>query len=800
MTVMINLIPGTAEKTVVTVSNTVLDCSYSQISTVTVKLVDRYLNYTTDITTLSYSLSGAVSWVDGTVVARFIAPVSGVATVLVKAGTTAGISTITITGVNIATTTVNVTIIDSVPQPPAGLSARKTSDGKPVLTWITNTEPDQSEYRLYRSSYVSGQKTYLNSVYKPANQYTDQNVSANVTYYYAITAVDANAQESVMSGSISVYTEPVPEGENVHLEDGISGEWDELTGVWARQLDGGSEAVYEQASSTISNVINLLSNRTYNDFAYYVRIKVLAGTESGVVFRVKNSSEGYKYVFNGSSVSLQTLSGITIGQPVNYTLISNQWYWLKVIANGNNKYLYVSTVVVNNAIPGKESFSPVLTETVNSSFGSGYIGLYTNNTAVMFDSIHIILTPTNLLLTPDNREITVSWKMSKTVNLDGFNIYSSTSGNVNNYKMISTTRTTGELDQTGAVVIRVKDEQLINYQTYYYMVSAILNEAEGDIVGPQSGCPYRTSTIKTSIQGRVTKKDKVTGINGVLCEAKLNNQVIVQVATQLADDGNGNYLTGLYSFSLSENTTYLICVTYTEGVKTTSVEQEILSGCYNMDFTLEINYSLGNIQGYLSNYKHSGNVSYKTLSTDSKLRKVLLQPGNNLGFVEVYNIGLGNRAMARIPVDESGKYELTNLLPGNYSVKAYNGHVYSSPETVKIEEGQTVSVNLTFSALPDNKVLVYPNPGTNNMTFAFYTTLAEPMTRKILVYTVIGDLVREVGTGLIGNTSGNCSYVWDCTNSAGDKLASGVYLYMITVEENATGKKEKVVKKLAIIR
>ena len=63
---------------------------------------------------------------------------------------------------------------------------------------------------------------------------------------------------------------------------------------------------------------------------------------------------------------------------------------------------------------------------------------------------------------------------------------------------------------------------------------------------------------------------------------------------------------------------------------------------------------------------------------------------------------------------------------------------------------------------------------------------------RIKVYNISGELIVEKS---ISNTSGR--YLWDSTNSGGSKVASGVYIYMIT---NTDSKSDKARGKLVIIR
>jgi hypothetical protein len=96
----------------------------------------------------------------------------------------------------------------------------------------------------------------------------------------------------------------------------------------------------------------------------------------------------------------------------------------------------------------------------------------------------------------------------------------------------------------------------------------------------------------------------------------------------------------------------------------------------------------------------------------------------------------------------------------------------------RYESGITPAENLT-------EVAPYPNPfviseGTEKLTFDRLPYLA-----KIKIYTVAGELVREINWG----------DKWDGRNKAGELVAGGIYIFYIS---DASGK--KALGKIAVIR
>ena len=95
--------------------------------------------------------------------------------------------------------------------------------------------------------------------------------------------------------------------------------------------------------------------------------------------------------------------------------------------------------------------------------------------------------------------------------------------------------------------------------------------------------------------------------------------------------------------------------------------------------------------------------------------------------------------------------------------------------------------------LSKEQTFAYPNPGpdgaTGNVTFAYNLQVSTDVTLKI--FDVGGKLVKEQkATGAAGANT----LTWDTTNKRGQKLGSGVYIYILE------GAGNKLIDKLAIIR
>ena len=70
------------------------------------------------------------------------------------------------------------------------------------LSWQASTSVVVGYY-VYRGSVSGGPYTQLNSTYVPGTAYVDNTVQAGQTYYYVITAVDSNNNQSAYSNQAS---------------------------------------------------------------------------------------------------------------------------------------------------------------------------------------------------------------------------------------------------------------------------------------------------------------------------------------------------------------------------------------------------------------------------------------------------------------------------------------------------------------------------------------------------------------------------------------------------------------------
>lgn len=96
---------------------------------------------------------------------------------------------------------------DEPPAAPANLTG-DSGDQEVTLNWDANDEDDLSGYNLYRStesfSGISDIKPVNSSDVIQETEFNDTNVENGTTYYYRLTAVDENSNESDISPELEI--------------------------------------------------------------------------------------------------------------------------------------------------------------------------------------------------------------------------------------------------------------------------------------------------------------------------------------------------------------------------------------------------------------------------------------------------------------------------------------------------------------------------------------------------------------------------------------------------------------------
>jgi len=317
-----------------------------------------------------------------------------------------------------------------------------------------------------------------------------------------------------------------------------------------------------------------------------------------------------------------------------------------------------------------------------------------------------------------------------------------------------------------------------------YKIKAYATDISSVTVSTEITFIYGATSPLESIYGIVTMIEE-TPITGVIITARRNESIIATATSET--DG---------SFEIEDLPAgwYSIEASWSVNDITSSVEQLTHTGSIYLHFTLAIDYELAVIEGDVD-----GVDTYATSSCPSRLRSKSLSPKAGFAFVELEK---NDNVIVRVAVDTSGHYQIPNLLPGTYTARAYNGRIYSKSKTIKIEEGQRLSIDFSFPLdLKESSVYNYPNPACESYTVIRYSCPNPNHRAKIRIFTISGELVREIKDSEIdGSQAPVYEYRWDLENDRGRGISSGIYLYILELEEKSSGETEQVTKKLAIVR
>ena len=96
-----------------------------------------------------------------------------------------------------------------------------------------------------------------------------------------------------------------------------------------------------------------------------------------------------------------------------------------------------------------------------------------------------------------------------------------------------------------------------------------------------------------------------------------------------------------------------------------------------------------------------------------------------------------------------------------------------------------INFNVITKAMISN-LLNYPNPFTTSTAFVFTITGNEvPQNMRIQILTITGKIVREITKDELGPIHvGRNKFKWDGTDTYGQKLGNGVYLYRVLTNLN----------------
>lgn len=231
-----------------------------------------------------------------------------------------------------------------------------------------------------------------------------------------------------------------------------------------------------------------------------------------------------------------------------------------------------------------------------------------------------------------------------------------------------------------------------------------------------------------------------------------------------------------------------------QDIESSVSKDTIPNGSTGVNFTLSVTYQLASVSGFIPSSYLPRSFSARPAGARYTTREVRPSSGSE-PFVEIYSRG---RRIGAAFTDSSGAFAVPNLLPGTYGLRVYNGSDYSKMETVKLGPGQNFVFTPKYDLLGKAGVYAYPNPANTAVNFHFTSDATEA---EVEVFDISGRLVKKLtnvsdDSAVVPGVNSKKIY-WDMS---GERIASGVYIYILRVRKASTGETEKVVKKFAVIR
>ncbi|MBI4350211.1 MAG: T9SS type A sorting domain-containing protein [Elusimicrobia bacterium] len=324
-----------------------------------------------------------------------------------------------------------------------------------------------------------------------------------------------------------------------------------------------------------------------------------------------------------------------------------------------------------------------------------------------------------------------------------------------------------------------------NASTVYYFTLWTADDAQNWSPASNEASAVSGAPDTGSLTGRVTVAS-TQPVTGVLVEA---------LAPTGAVEGS-DYTDTFGNYSIPAlNSLYLTirAVWAAQDIESSVSKDNIPNGSSGVNFTLSVAYELAAISGIIPSGYLPSRQAARPAGARYTTREVRPSSGSE-PFVELYSRG---RRIGAAFTDLAGAFAVSNLLPGTYGLRVYNGSDYSRLETVVLRPGQNFVFTPKYDLPAKAGVYAYPNPANTAVNFHFTSAAGEA---EVEVFDISGRLVKKL-TGATSDTVApgvnSKKIYWDMS---GESIASGVYLYILRVRDTATGETEKVVKKFAVLR
>lgn len=128
------------------------------------------------------------------------------------------------------------------------------------------------------------------------------------------------------------------------------------------------------------------------------------------------------------------------------------------------------------------------------------------------------------------------------------------------------------------------------------------------------------------------------------------------------------------------------------------------------------------------------------------------------------------------------KYPLSNLTPGKYSIRVKGWDIANNAG-----EGTTEFIVAESGSDGVSKLLSYPNPFSDMTRFRFEHNLNAQILRvKLTIFNTVGQLVKTIEEDVPTDGTTVDGLSWNGTDDLGNRLASGIYIYRVTLTTSGT--------------
>ena len=276
------------------------------------------------------------------------------------------------------------------PATPSGLTLSVDSSTSVYLTWSAVT--GASFYRVYRSGSSGGTYSLIGS--PSSRSFLNTGLTAGATYYYKVSAVNYNGDESAQSGWARITPNSLPSAPSSVVA--IPRPSSEIMVCWSRISNASTYRVYRSTSSAGPySFVGSYDTSQLNSFGGYSNSGTAGTTYYYRVSAVNDAGEGSQSGYASATASA-TVPGYSSSNPITIPagttgvvgfIDGNEWLYYKFTRNGNGR-LYAYDIAYANiynsdiVVDVRDGVNPVLnievdlgngtTTTISRAWSSAY--------------------------------------------------------------------------------------------------------------------------------------------------------------------------------------------------------------------------------------------------------------------------------------------------------------------------------------------------------------------------------------------------------------------------------------------